>query len=256
MSRSQLEPVVRYLRRMTQGESAGVPDRELLARFVNRNDEAAFELLLWRHAALVLGVCRRVLRDAHAAEDTFQATFLALARKAGAIGKRELVSRWIYQVAYRAALRVKKYDKPLASLSNHPESVYVSRPRVSSEATPSNQSEASYHEVRQILDEEVSRLPHKYRTSIILCYFQGKTYAEAALHLGCPKGTVSTWLTRAREMLRTRLTRRGLTLSAGALSLGLSQEFVQAGVPATLITTTLNAAIAFATSKAAARLVT
>src|SRR5260370_3171545 len=101
MSRSQLEAVVRYLRRMTQGESAGVPDQELLARFVNRNDEAAFELLLWRHAALVLGVCRRVLRDPHAAEDAFQATFLALPRTAGALGNGHSVSRRPHQVPHR-----------------------------------------------------------------------------------------------------------------------------------------------------------
>ena len=256
MARNQMEPVVRYLRRLTQGESASVPDQELLARFVNHKDEAAFEFLLWRHAALVMGVCRRILRDAQAAEDAFQATFLVLARKAGSVGQRDLVSHWLYKVALRAALRVKKSGGSLTSLSNLPASVYVSRPRVPSENTGSDSSGASYQEVRQILDEEVNRLPQKYRTSIILCYFQGKTYDEAALHLGCPKGTVSTWLTRAREMLRTRLTRRGLTLSAGALAFGLSQEFVQAGIPATLITTTLKAAIAFATGEAAAGVVT
>jgi RNA polymerase sigma factor (sigma-70 family) len=249
MSRTQLEPIVRYLRRMTQSESAGVPDQELLARFVNDEDEAAFELLLWRHAAMVLGVCRRVLRDSHTAEDAFQATFLTLARKAETIGKRELVSGWLYKVAYRAALRSKKTNKPLAAFSTLPDSQVL----VSHREVP---SEASYHEIRHILDEEVTRLPNKYRTSIILCYLQGKTYEEAAQHLGCPKGTVSIRLTRAREMLRTRLTRRGVTLSAGALAVGLSQEFVQAGVPATLITTTLKAAVAFATGKIAAGVVT
>src|SRR4051812_39599702 len=105
MSGRRLEPVVEYLRRATAaGDGPRVSDAELLGRYAGARDEAVFELLVWRHAPLVLGVCRRVLRHEQDAQDAFQATFLALARRARAIGRRESVGGWLYRVAYRAAL--------------------------------------------------------------------------------------------------------------------------------------------------------
>src|SRR6266705_3488916 len=107
MSRGQLRSLVRHLRRITGRVDAGVPDAELLHRYVAEGDEAAFELLLWRHGPMVRGVCRRVLRHTQDAEDAFQATFLALVRKAVSISQRESLAGWLYRVAYRVALRAR-----------------------------------------------------------------------------------------------------------------------------------------------------
>src|SRR4051812_36147076 len=106
MASPPLQAVVHQLRMaLAARSSAGVPDAQLLGRFISQRDEAAFELLVWRHGKMVLGTCRRLLRDAHEAEDAFQACFLALARRAGSIGRREPVGGWLYKVAYRLALR-------------------------------------------------------------------------------------------------------------------------------------------------------
>src|SRR5262245_15351625 len=108
MSQGQFDPVIRHLRRLVGPLSAGgLTDRHLLERFVTHRDEAAFEVLVWRHGTLVWNVCRRVLHHTQDAEDAFQATFLALVRKAASIGKRESVGSWLYKVAYRVALRAR-----------------------------------------------------------------------------------------------------------------------------------------------------
>ncbi len=108
MAKAQLQPVISYLRRVLQAADASrVPDAQLLERFVTYREEAAFELLVWRHERMVLGVCQRLLRDREDIEDAFQATFLILARKARTIGKREAVASWLYKVAFRCALRAK-----------------------------------------------------------------------------------------------------------------------------------------------------
>jgi RNA polymerase sigma-70 factor (ECF subfamily) len=186
--------------------AGGVTDGELLDRFRHDQDEAAFELLVWRHGPLVLGVCRRVLRRLHDAEDAFQATFLTLARKAGSISRRGSVGSWLYKVAYRLALRARARsaqrsarEQPLGNL-----------------AVPSAGLEPgealSWQELGPILDEELAQLPERYRAAFVLCHLQGKTNQEAAELLGCPKGTILSRLSRARERLRHRLRERGLGL--------------------------------------------
>src|SRR5262245_58070944 len=108
MAQEPLRHLVRHLRQLTDRTGdGGLDDAELLERFVSRRDEAAFEVLVWRHGPMVLGVCRRLLRHAHDAEDAFQATFVALVRKAGSIGRRQSVGSWLYKVAYRVALAAK-----------------------------------------------------------------------------------------------------------------------------------------------------
>src|SRR5947199_6881270 len=108
MDGKQLDTVLGRLRRtLAVAADGSVTDAQLLERFVSRRDQSAFELLVWRHGRLVFNVCRRVLHDVHDAEDAFQATFLALVRRAGSIGKREAVAAWLYKVAYRVALRVR-----------------------------------------------------------------------------------------------------------------------------------------------------
>jgi RNA polymerase sigma factor (sigma-70 family) len=196
-------------------------DGQLLGRFVARADQAAFAVLVQRHGPLVLGVCRRVLKHDQDTEDAFQAAFVVLARKAATIAKQGSVASWLYKVAYRVALRLRS-----------------TRARQQTSPAPSDWpaqdnpfGEVVLRELRQVLDEEVARLPEKYRAPIVLCYLQGQTNEEAAAALACPTGTVKIRLLRGREMLRKRLVRRGVALSVTlALSEALA-EMAQAAVP-------------------------
>jgi RNA polymerase sigma factor (sigma-70 family) len=190
-----------------------VSDADLLARFVRGRDEAAFELLVWRHGPLVLGVCRRVLRNEQDAEDVFQATFLTLARKASSIAKGECISSWLYQVAYRIALRARRRPVP-APLNEQADTSF----------TPDPAERLAAYELRSLLDAEVNRLPEKYRAAFVLCYLHGKTNEAAARELGCPKGTVLSRLARARERLRAQLEQRGVALGAGSSAVFLAQH--------------------------------
>jgi RNA polymerase sigma factor (sigma-70 family) len=227
--------IIRYLRTLAERQGAAeVADAELLERFVAHGDPAAFELLVWRHERLVLGVCRRVLRDAQDAEDAFQATFLALVQKARSIGKRQAVASWLYKVAYRAALRARAQ----AARRGAREKQGVGYP--STAARPEAASEVLWQEILPRLDRELDRLPEKYRAPVVLCYLQGKTYEDAARQLGCPKGTVSIRLTRARELLRRRLA-GGLALPAGVFTAALARP--ADGAPAPLVTATVTAAV-------------
>lgn len=180
-----------------------VPDRDLLSRFIQAGDHAAFELLVWRHRRLVFGVCQRVVGNTHDAEDAAQAAFLLLARQAKAI-RGANVAGWLARVAYRCAIRVRMS--------------YRSQRLANLEAMSAR--EPSHHDpaLSVLLDEEVNRLPDKYRIPIVLCYLGGKTYNQVAAELNCPVGTLCGWLTRAKVMLRRRLMRRGVTLSVGGLA--------------------------------------
>jgi RNA polymerase sigma factor (sigma-70 family) len=188
-------------------------DAELLGRFARSRDPDAFAALVTRHGPMVLGVCRRLLIDAHDAEDAFQATFLVLVRKAGAIGDRDLLAPWLYGVARRTAAKARcraarrrLHEEPLVDLP------------LASPETP------DAADLRRVLDEEVSRLPARYRAPFILCYLEGKSNEEAARTLGCPRGTVKSRLAWARQRLRGRLTHRGLVLSTGLLASALAGE--------------------------------
>ncbi|MBX9622328.1 MAG: sigma-70 family RNA polymerase sigma factor [Gemmataceae bacterium] len=200
-------PFARWLRGRPPEPGEPVPDAELLARFAGAGDEAAFELLVWRHAALVLGVCRRVVRDDHLAEDAFQATFLVLARKAGSVRGANL-SGWLFRVARRVAARTRRQAESRAkwetSLTAEPEGAPLPCP-------------IEAREFLADLDEEVARLPERLRRPVLLCYLGGRTTEDAARALGCPRGTVLSRLATARQRLADRLTRRGVTLPAGAL---------------------------------------
>ncbi|HEY7153774.1 MAG TPA: sigma-70 family RNA polymerase sigma factor [Gemmataceae bacterium] len=207
-------PILRYLRQVL-GASAGsgVSDAELLRRFVEEHDEAAFELLLWRHAAMVLHVCRQVLRDAEAVEDAFQATFLVFVRKAGSIGRKEALGGWLYRVAYHTALKSRQQIAKRKSAERELKGVDL--PAASADS-------ADLRELRRMICEEVNRLPARYRSAIVACFFEGKTHEEAARQLGWPRGTVASRLARGRELLRRRLLRRGVTLPAAVFTAALS----------------------------------
>jgi len=182
-------------------------DGELLQRFLHNREETAFEALVRRHGPMVLGVCRRALHDQQLAEDAFQATFLILVRKAGSIRKREAIASWLYGVAYRTAARARRV---------------LSRRRAKERPMrdfPSPQPpETSRQDLGLILDEELLRLSEIYRTPVVLCDLEGKTRKEAARLVGCPEGTLSTRLLRARALLARRLKRRGVVLAAGSLN--------------------------------------
>jgi RNA polymerase sigma factor (sigma-70 family) len=174
-------------------------DAQLLRRFTDRQDAAAFAVLVRRHTPMVLGVCRRRLGDAHGAEDACQAVFLVLVRRAHAIARPELLAGWLYGVAWRIAGGARAKASRRAALE-----------RQTSPATaPDPLPEVARREVASLLTDEVSRLPEKYRAPLVLCYLEGKTNVEAAQELGWPAGSMSRRLARGRELLRQRLTRRG-----------------------------------------------
>jgi RNA polymerase sigma factor (sigma-70 family) len=234
--------VVRYVRFLVGSPDGTNPsDSELLEQFVKQRDEGAFATLLGRHGPLVLGVCREVLGDLHAAEDAFQATFLVLARKAGSIRKQTSLGPWLYRVAVNVAKTAR--SRSVQRREHEREAAAMSQ-RSTVDATLER-------DWQLLLHEEVGRLPEKYRAPVVLCYFKGKTNEEAARDLGWPVGTVKGRLTRARDLLRTRLTRRGLTLSAAGFTVALSHHVVSAAVSETLLRATTAAAVRFALGRAA-----
>jgi RNA polymerase sigma factor (sigma-70 family) len=222
------------------GSLADLPNAQLLERFINQREQAAFAALLQRHGPMVLHVCRRVLGHIHDAEDVFQATFLMLARKARSIRKRDAVGSWLHGVAHRLAMRVREQ----ARRRQIHEQQAANRHRA--EAT----LEAAWSEVQVVLDEELRCLPAKYREVLVLCYLEGQTQEEAARHLGCPLGTVRSRLARARSLFQKRLVRRGLALSGAALATTLLAHAASATVPVTLLRLTLKSALPFAVGQA------
>jgi RNA polymerase sigma factor (sigma-70 family) len=229
MSASRLRSFIQRLGGMAcRAEQGACSDGELVERFVATRDQAAFEALVWRHSGLVLGVCRRLLRHEQDVEDAFQATFLVLARKASAVGQRESVGSWLYKVAYRVALAARdRAAQPIAPVV----------PLVDSAPGPGEAAAA--RELALALDAEVNRLPARYRIPIVLHHLEGRPYDEVARHLGCSRGTLATQLARGRDMLRRRLTRRGLTLAAGLVSTGLFCVTPVAAAPPELVSATL-----------------
>ena len=212
MAGDRIHSLIRYLRRASAvGDNPAVSDVRLVERFLSQGDESAFELLVWRHGAMVLGVCRRVLGDAHEAEDAFQAAFLVLARKAASAARHRSVGGWLYTVAYRVALRARARRAARTARERAFDGL-----RAAGGSDPVG--EAGWREVRRVIDEEVNRLPEKYRLPFVLFHLEGRSSAEVARELGCPVGTVESWLARARARLRSRLVRRGITPTPGLLT--------------------------------------
>jgi RNA polymerase sigma factor (sigma-70 family) len=218
-------------------------DGQLLERFLTRRDEAAVEALVRRYGPLVLGVCRRVLRDSHTAEDAFQATFLVLMRKAGSLDRGRPLGSFLYTVAYRLALRARANE---CRRQWHEAQAARSRP---SEDGPV----ASPSDLIIALEEELHRLPEKYRAALVLCYLEGKTNDQAAEVLGCPRGSMAARLEQARERLREKLAGRGFVApSAGIVTALVAAAAAQARVPLPLRDSTVRAALWFARDGACA----
>jgi RNA polymerase sigma-70 factor (ECF subfamily) len=229
--------VICYLRRAALLQSAGdMTDGQLLERFLSGHEEAAFEVLVRRHGPMVLGVCRRILSNAHDADDAFQAAFLVLIRKGQSLVSRQTLGNWLYGVAYHTALKARA-----ASWKRR-----VRERQAAAMTKPETLPDGAVHELLPILDQELDRLPDKYREAVVLCELEGKTREEAARQIGVPVGTLSGRLTTARRMLARRLTRRGVTLSSAALAAVLTPSLASACVSPTLLCTTVKSAAATA----------
>jgi RNA polymerase sigma factor (sigma-70 family) len=219
-----------------------LPDRELLERFVSGRDEAAFAALVHRHGPMVLTVCRRVLHQAQDAEDACQATFLVLVRRANSILRREALGSWLHGVAYRIAGKLRaQAARRGAPLPPEP----AARP-----ADPL--AALTGRELQGALDAELQRLPDQYRQPLVLCYLEGKTRDEAAAQLNWTLGALKGRLERGRQLLRARLTRRGLTLSSALCIAVLAESAAPAAVPATLFLAIVKTGTLLASGKPAA----
>jgi RNA polymerase sigma factor (sigma-70 family) len=237
-----MDAVLRHLHRAALPRSgSGLTDALLLERFLVQQEGAAFEALVHRHGPMVFGVCRRVLQNAHDAEDAFQATFLLLVRKATSIVPREMLGNWLYGVAYRTALKA----RAMAALRQAKE-------RRASILRPEAYEDEVRTDLRPLLDRELSRLPDKYRAPLILCDLEDRPRREAAQQLGWSEGTLSGRLARARALLGKRLARHGLALAAGGVVWSTSRTSAHAAIPRLLVDSTVEAARLVAIGQAAA----
>jgi len=244
MAASQTSKVIQHLRRtVLLREGAGLTDGQLLEDYISRREEAALAALVRRHGPMVWGVCRRVLRNHHDAEDAFQATFLVLVRKAASIASPELLANWLYGVAHQTALKARATTAKRRARER----------QVTDMPEPAVTEQGLWHDLQPLLDQELSRLPEKYRVAIVLCDLEGKTRKEAARQLGVPDGTLAARVARGRAMLAKRLARHGLAVSGGSLAAMLAQNAsAAAGVPTSVLSSTIKAASLFAAGQAAA----
>jgi RNA polymerase sigma factor (sigma-70 family) len=234
MATESPRPLARQLLRLALGAPA-VPDRDLLARFVASRDEDAFAEIVRRHGPMVLAVCRRVTGRPHDAEDAFQAAFLVLARRAGHLRRPDGLANWLYGVACRTALEARAVRR---RAEDH------AVPAAPEPAAPPPPDDAA--DLRRVIDEELAKLPDKYRTAVVLCDLEGLPRAAAAAQMGIPEGTLSSRLAHARKVLAERLTRRGVTATTTAIGAALGTDARSAALPHTLTNITVSLAVRFA----------
>jgi RNA polymerase sigma factor (sigma-70 family) len=234
MPTGQMNGLMNRLRRAAVlHDGGGLSDGQLLASFVRQRDGDAFTALVKRHGRMVMGVCRRVLRNPDDAEDAFQATFLVLARKAASVATPNALGGWLYRVAYRTALEAR------ARIARR----HAKEQQVKDMPEPQVEPDDGWREFLPLLDRELDRLPDKYRVPIVLCELEGKSRKEVARLLGLPEGTLSWRLAHAKKLLARRLSRFGAALSAGAVAALLSRDAASACVPASLLNSTARAAV-------------
>ncbi len=225
-----------------EGTLAGLSDARLLEQYVAARDESAFEALVRRHGPMVLSVCRRVLIDPNDADDAFQAAFLLLARKARSIWVEGSIGGWLHRVAWRIAVQLRND----ASRRREQE-----RRAVECTGKPLDR-EDGYDDTAAVIHQEIDRLPERYRRPVVLCFLEDMTYQQAADHLHWTEATTRGRLSRARALLRDRLARRGLTLAATGLAVGIGDSVAASTVPAGLLRATVRAARNVALGDAAA----
>jgi RNA polymerase sigma factor (sigma-70 family) len=243
MATNSKSAIVQHLRRTALlPDGAGMTDGELLECFLSRRDGDAFAALVRRHGPMVWGVCRRILSSHQDAEDAFQATFLVLVRKAASVVPREMVANWLYGVAHQTALNAR------ASVARR----RTRERQVTPMPEPGTDKQDLWRDLQPVLDQELSRLPNKYRAAIVLCDLEGKTRKDSAQQLGIPEGTLSGWLTRGRALLAKRLARHGVAVSSVTLAGLMSQSAASAAVPALALSSTIRAARLLAAGHAAA----
>jgi RNA polymerase sigma factor (sigma-70 family) len=224
------------------GTVTGLGEAQLLERYATRRDEAAFAALLERHGPLVLGVCRRWLRDPHDVNDAFQATFLVLVQRARAIRDGDRLGPWLYGVAFRVASRLRSQVLRRSEIER----------RGARETMNASTESTDLPELRLELDQELARLPQSLRSVVVMCDLQDIDYEDAAHRLGLPVGTIKSRLFRARTRLRDRLVQRGWGPLAGLLGTAALGTQARASVPACLFESTVRAASEFATHKTVA----
>ncbi len=241
------------------GTVGGLTDRQLLERFAARRDassEAAFEVLVLRHGPMVLRVCRNVLRDRADADDAFQATFLVLVRRSDSIRQLDSVGGWLYGVACRVAARARVEAGRRRTVEDR------AAARIVEAVDPNGDDGPAGLGLGPVVQEEVRRLPERYRAVVALCYWEGLTHEQAAAQLGCPLGTVRSRMARARKILHRRLTRRGLAPLAGVVAASFDSASAAmvasrlSSVSNELIQTTVRAAGQVAAGKMTAQVAT
>jgi RNA polymerase sigma factor (sigma-70 family) len=234
--------VVEYLRRAASPRDGGsATDGQLLAFFLECHDDAALEALVRRHGPMIWGVCRRLLVNHHDAEDALQATLLVFIRKASSIRPRAMVGNWLYGVAHRTALKARTTSARKRAFEK----------QVMVLPEPEQDRAQPWADLGPLLDRELIRLPDKFRVAIVLCDLEGKPHKQVARQLGVPEGTLSARLARGRTLLAKRLARHGLTLSAGALAVALSELAASACAPMAVMTSTVKAALLTTAGQAA-----
>ncbi|MFI5454404.1 MAG: sigma-70 family RNA polymerase sigma factor [Isosphaerales bacterium] len=234
MSIERLGVALRQIKRLfADGVISGLPDAQLLDRFIEQRDPGAFEAMVARHGPMVLSVCRGILRDPNDAEDAFQATFLVMVKKAGTIRGRHTLGGWLYQVAHRvatqankAAARRRTHEREAGQMAT---AITPSCPTIPDELLPA-------------LHEEIARLPEKYRLPLVLCDLEGMTQVQAAGELGWSERTLRRRLAEARERLKSRLGRRGLVPDDAMLGAAFLRE-ARALVPVAWQQATVRAAL-------------
>jgi RNA polymerase sigma-70 factor (ECF subfamily) len=243
MANGQLLDVLRNLRRTAlHANGAEATDGELLECYLAQRDQSAFELLLHRHGPMVLGVCRRLLRNEADAHDAFQATFLVFVRKAHCIVPRGQVGNWLYGVAQKTALKARHLNRQrLVKERQAPVPIPIA-------STAGDDGQ----ELLVLIDGALGRLPVKYRSALVLCCLEQVPLREAARQLGCPQGTLASRLARGRALLVKRMARLGLSVTSVSLTAAFSQMATQASVPAPLMASTTHSALAATTAEALA----
>ncbi len=227
MNAANSERLVQHIRRLA-GDPPGTPsDGELLRRYRETRDQAAFAMLMRRHGPMVFSVCQSVLRQSQDAEDAFQATFLILMQKAGSIRQQHGLGGWLQRVAYRVALRARAN-----SLRRQTRETQAARSPVAELSC----DDLSWRELRSILHAELAALPERFRAPLMLCYLEGLTQEEAARRLGCTAATVKGRLQRSREKLRRRLERRGVALTAALVATLTGQVLAENAIPRLMVT--------------------